>query len=90
MRHWKGLVFASFVGFFIHSFWVQNKTSKLRRATEEEVEEESPTNPDEMLELRALNDMSSAKMIELPALATRRLGRRGNRRSRRMWACRQR
>ena len=50
---------------------MQNRTSRLRDSTEDEVQARSPVNPDEMLELRAVNDISTAQLATLPAIMAR-------------------
>jgi len=77
LRYWKSLLFASVVCAWLNSLRVSNKTSTLRKEMEERVEADSPTNPDELLELRALNDTPSSKIAQLPALASKRLSRWG-------------
>ena len=49
-----------------------NRTSRRRDAKEDEVQLRSPVNPDEMLELRAVNDISTAQLATLPAIMARR------------------
>ena len=46
-----------------------NRMSRRRDAKEDEVQLRSPVNPDEMLELRAVNDISTAQLATLPAAA---------------------
>ena len=48
-----------------------NRTSRRRDAKEDEVQLRSPVNPDEMLELRAVNDISTAQLATLPAIMAR-------------------
>ena len=50
---------------------MQNRTSRLRDSTEDEVQARSPVNPDEMLELRAVNDISTVQLTTLPAIMAR-------------------
>ena len=50
---------------------MQNRTSRLREQTEEEVQARSPVNPDEMLELRAINDISTDRLATLPGIMAR-------------------
>jgi len=50
---------------------MQNRTSRLREQTEDEVQARSPVNPDEMLELRAVNDISTERLAMLPVIMAR-------------------
>ena len=51
---------------------VANRTRRLREEVEDNVRERTPINPDEMLELRAVNDVSTAQLARLPALLAKR------------------
>lgn len=64
---WAILVTTAF-GSWIYTLVMQNRTSRLRDSTEDEVQARSPVNPDEMLELRAVNDISTAQLATLPAI----------------------
>ena len=72
VRNWKGLLFASIVGAWVYSMWVGNRTSKLRDDTIATVRDETPANPDELLELRALNDAPTSALVALPAVAAKK------------------
>ena len=50
---------------------MQNRTRKRRDEQEDEVQARTPVNPDEMLELRAVNDISTTRLSELPELLSR-------------------
>ena len=51
--------------------WVSNKARKKRDSEEEAVKERMPATADELLELRALNDVPTAAITSLPAEAAR-------------------
>eukprot|EP00908_Phaeocystis_cordata_P005577 Transcript_16074.p2 GENE.Transcript_16074~~Transcript_16074.p2 ORF type:complete len:287 (+),score=87.52 Transcript_16074:333-1193(+) len=51
---------------------MQNRTRKRRDEQEDEVQARTPVNPDEMLELRAVNDISTTRLSEIPELLSRR------------------
>jgi len=67
---WAILLTTAF-GSWIYTLVMQNRTSRLRDSTEDEVQARSPVNPDEMLELRAVNDISTAQLATLPAIMAR-------------------
>lgn len=61
-RHWKSLAFTSFVGAWAYSLWAQNRSRKNLDAARDELRDRLPVNFDEILELRALNDLSAAEL----------------------------
>ena len=61
-RHWKSIAFTSFVGAWAYSLWVQNRSRKNLDAARDEMRDRLPVNFDEILELRALNDLSAAEL----------------------------
>jgi len=62
-------LFFAIVGSWAYSLWCQNRTRKLQDAVEDEVRGRAPINEDELLELRALNDVSTATIAALPSAA---------------------
>eukprot|EP00964_Phaeocystis_antarctica_P074184 scaffold45569_cov71-Phaeocystis_antarctica.AAC.5 len=78
--HWRHLLRASrrsaawrvpWVGEGLKEEIAGKWTSRLRDSTEDEVQARPPVNPDEMLELRAVNDISTAHLATLPAIMAR-------------------
>lgn len=66
------ILFSSVLSSWIYTMVVANRTRRLREEVEDNVRERTPINPDEMLELRAVNDVSTAQLARLPALLAKR------------------
>ena len=73
VRNWGTTLFLTLVSSWAYSLWVQNKTRKAQEAVEDAVKSRLPANSDELLELRALNDIPTAAIGSLPQ-ATARVG----------------
>lgn len=72
LRYKWALLGSSLFGSWIYTLVVANRTNRRRDEVEDEVRLRSPINPDEMLELRAVNDISTAQLSKLPDLLARR------------------
>eukprot|EP00967_Tisochrysis_lutea_P091189 scaffold130803_cov25-Tisochrysis_lutea.AAC.1 len=66
LRWWKSLVFWSAVSTWAFSLMQQNRSRRALEQREDEVRDGAPVNADEILELRALNDVSTEQMAKLP------------------------
>eukprot|EP00962_Isochrysis_galbana_P030720 scaffold9973_cov125-Isochrysis_galbana.AAC.7 len=69
IRWWKSLVFWSFLAAWAYSLVQQNRSRNALEQEEEEVRSKAPVNADEILELRALNDVSTEQLMRLQEVA---------------------
>ena len=69
IRNWGTSLFLSAGGTWGYTLWVANKARKASDAAEEAVKARMPANSDELLELRALNDVPAASLGTLPERA---------------------
>ena len=69
VQYWKSMLFCSVVSTWVYSLWVSNRTNRLRDEMVANVRDSAPANPDELLELRALNDLPTSVVAGLPAAA---------------------
>ena len=72
IRHKWMILISSVLSTWIYTLVVANRTRKVREEVEDDVRARTPINPDEMLELRAVNDVSTAQLATLPALLAKR------------------
>jgi len=69
IRNWGTSLFLTFGSTWAYTLWVSNKARKAVDSAEEAVKARMPANSDELLELRALNDVPASSIGSLPARA---------------------
>jgi len=69
LRWWKSMLFWSLLGTWAFSLVQQNRSRRSLEEKEETVRGQAPVNADEILELRALNDVSTAQLASLQDVA---------------------
>ena len=67
-RNWKSLAFTSLIGAWAYSLWAQNRSRRQLDHARETLKKNLPVNFDEVLELRAMNDVEPLKLASFTSV----------------------